>query len=1153
MSRRTLKLVLWLATLLSLATASPLSNHISLIERDNLTPEQRAADAGTGLVSQGGLSVWFGIGGAIRNAMRQGKTTLPILDPVTGKMVFDIKTIVMFYIPVLVFVVLILLLLVGTGCAGCCLCCCCRRKLLRRRKAYTTSDRLVAIIFLVLLLACGGVAILGGWRGSALISTGIQLIFSVTNTTVADVQLKIASVIPGANSILGVVSTTVNSSIDGVVTQLGLDTLSANASPIVASLAATLIAMQGSIDTMLLNVTKIGWDYGNLTSILEPALIGDLNYFNSQLQTLSGSQNNAGSIFQLQQALPTMDVTQAGGNFSGVSPTPSDLNNMVAPATTMPNLVTMAHSITSLFNSLTTTASTTISQSTGPIKNQVATLLNGAQTTVNSTFGPISDQVNSDIASYATDNINKYSILALQYDSYRNYGYMAIFILCIIWLFVPLLCIVAKKPKGTKCCTLFAVPFIVILYLLALLHFIFAYAMGEVCFYAFAQNMSIAQPLLGNSTYQYIGYGFQAQAMCSQGSNLIDVAVALNVVPASYGINSTTVSLHYQAQNLLNGLNLNSLVNSVNLNSTFSLSSSNLASQLAPVNTSLTNITSLNTTTWKNQASRPILGTAWQTLLTSLTTLNTVVTTGSDASRETPFAWTPPASPNIGDVNYWITLWNPVYTNISNYNATSPTIAAMNAKMAESVVLLDGLQGFVPTLQGDIATLLTLNTQLTTVLNNYLGSVPTLLTTGITTLESNILTAADLIQLQVNNLTECAVLANDTLALEHTLCTVFVGAFDSLWMAFLVLACCGTASLAVFVVAANRLADKTAREAANESIYQKKGKKSKTDKWEDDDEAPAPQLAVKTKGKRNSGRGQQQQVLHTAEMSPVSPGAGSHSFRGKKGTKDRSSSNSSNKVEPMGISPVLIDEAEPQSVLVAPGSRTMSGQDRAAYMAAMQANETDPAMESHSAFLAAMAQRAYNNSDPAANGGVMQVIDENGLYVNDNGIYPTISMAPPSFQDPSHTQETDEMKLDAALDNLIHNIDARNQSNRTSQAVRPSATIRNPNPNNLELDLTRLISRNSSTSPQSAYSNTTPSPDGEHAPLLKPGYVAPPSLPANFTIRGSPNETIRVVASSPGNTLPAPVMRGNSSLHQENAAAYLEARRTSRASKSSRH
>ncbi|TPX30768.1 hypothetical protein SmJEL517_g05754 [Synchytrium microbalum] len=57
----------------------------------------------------------------------------------------------------------------------------------RRRKPYTTSDHLVAIIFLILLVACRDVAILGGWRGSALMSTGIQSIFSVTNTDVAEV------------------------------------------------------------------------------------------------------------------------------------------------------------------------------------------------------------------------------------------------------------------------------------------------------------------------------------------------------------------------------------------------------------------------------------------------------------------------------------------------------------------------------------------------------------------------------------------------------------------------------------------------------------------------------------------------------------------------------------------------------------------------------------------------------------------------------------------------------------------------------------------------------------------------------------------------------------------------------------------------------
>ena len=83
----------------------------------------------------------------------------------------------------------------------------------------------------------------------------------------------------------------------------------------------------------------------------------------------------------------------------------------------------------------------------------------------------------------------------------------------------------------------------------------------------FAQNASVAEPILGSTTYQYVQYAFQGQSMCSQGNNILQVAVALNVVPSIAGLtlNATTISLRYQAQNLLNQLNLYSLVSGVNL------------------------------------------------------------------------------------------------------------------------------------------------------------------------------------------------------------------------------------------------------------------------------------------------------------------------------------------------------------------------------------------------------------------------------------------------------------------------------------------------------------------------------------------------------------------------------------------------------------
>lgn len=242
----------------------------------------------------------------------------------------------------------------------------------------------------------------------------------------------------------------------------------------------------------------------------------------------------------------------------------------------------------------------------------------------------------------------------------------------------------------------------------------------------------------------------------------------------------------------------------------------------------------------------------------------------------------------------------------------------------------------------------------------------------------------------------------DKTHLHDRLCTVFVGAFDSLWMAFLTIAICGTSSLAVFTVAANRLADPTAKhEGKDEDL-----KDIKTNFDDEEDFKPAkPTVKASSKFKRGSKLTQQNgpNVLQTAEMSPAIPSAGNYSFRGRQ-NKNRSSSNSSNKVEPMNVHPLQIDPPTANvvyvdsSVLVPPGSRTITAQERAAIITAQLNGEpNDPAMESHSAFLAAMAARAYSPSgleDPNAmnpnatiiNHGdlIMLPIDENGAFVISN-------------------------------------------------------------------------------------------------------------------------------------------------------------------------
>ncbi|TPX50194.1 hypothetical protein SeLEV6574_g01048 [Synchytrium endobioticum] len=1159
--------MMWaLASLSTGVNATPHSKSIALFARDNLTPDQRAANAGSALSNQGGLQIWFNIGATIRNAMRRGATTVPVINPDTGKFAIDIKAVLMFYIPVLVFLVIVLLLLVGTGCTACCLCCCCKRKLLRKKAPYTAVERSLALIMLVLLIACAAVGILAGWLGSALISNGVGLAFTVVNTTMADVQLKLNGLQPAVNAILGNVGTIVNNSIDGLVTCLALDTFTGNAHPTLQGLATNLIALQASIDALLWNVTRLSNDYGNLTTVLQPALASDMNAYTNQLSALSANpytNPNNNDQYHLNSALPAPDTSQMGGNFSGVKPSTTDLSDMIAPARSLPNLATLASDIVTLFNNLTTIASSTIASQTEPIKGKIGTTLNSAKSQLNDSLNPITIDFNAKIDDYRVAYVEKYRPMAVQYDGYRHYGYMSIFGLCIIWVLVPSLCILAKKPKGTKCCMLFSVVLILVLYLLSLLHFIFAYGLGEVCYYVFAQNASVAAAVVDNSTYQYIQYGFQGRSMCSQGNNMLQVAVALNVSPPVDGmtLNATTIDLRYQAQRLLDQANLNQLVSGVNLNSSISLGSNNLTNEIAPVSSNLKNITDMNLTDWRNRATQPVLGSQWQTFTSALTNVHNTANSAPPAGRAL-FTWTTGTAYDA-DVAYWASQFNPTYDSIIVYNSTSPTIAGLEFYKADSIMVLDGIQGSASPLNNSINALLIYNDQMKALVDNYLASVPTLLSNGVNILQTNILNGADVIQSQVNDVAECATLANDTLVLEKTVCTVVVGAFDSLWMAFLTLGICGTASLAVFTVAANRLADPTARAEAKETDPTALKKKF------DDEDAEAANPANASISKRSSGRGIDTRrssinhnVLATAEASPVS--AQGQTIR------NRSSSNSFKMIEPMSAG---ILEFDAESVLIPPGSR-IATPDVLKVGDGFNGGVTDLAMESHSFFLASMAARAYNNgggqdANNSSNALVMEAIDED----SPSGMYPSIDLTPSRYQEPSEP-DSHEKQLDEALNNLISNLDAgRTSPTQKSNNPRASSTVRSHSTrrasstgrsvsrqtskaDNLELDLTRLIARQSTTS-----SPSSPAGGGAPSSGSKPGYVAPPSLPANFTISGLPNETIRVVAASSSaaplglsaSTFTAPLSRNPSISHQDSAAAYLEAKRTSRrASKGSR-
>lgn len=123
-------------------------------------------------------------------------------------------------------------------------------------------------------------------------------------------------------------------------------------------------------------------------------------------------------------------------------------------------------------------------------------------------------------------------------------------------------------------------------------------------------------------------------------------------------------------------------------------------------------------------ASQPVLGSQWTTLTTGLTTVHTTAHS-TPPGGQVLFTWTV-GGPSDADVTYWSGLYDPVYTNITTYNSSSPVISSMQSTMADSLDALNGLEGFVPSMITAISTLININGQLMTMVNDYLADIPTL-------------------------------------------------------------------------------------------------------------------------------------------------------------------------------------------------------------------------------------------------------------------------------------------------------------------------------------------------------------------------------------------------------------------------------------------
>ncbi|KAI8913134.1 hypothetical protein DFJ77DRAFT_466903 [Powellomyces hirtus] len=840
-----------------------------------------------------GLFIWTNLARLTRINLRNGADHMPLPglnetvsesggteeNPNTITLVWDNKAMLMYFIPLLVFLASLALTCLTTCCTGCCICCCRQRRLGRRQKdPFTTRQKLFAAVGLAFVTIASFAATAGGISGSDFFGKSVTILTNSADKTFLDAGFMTKALNDQVDKTFNFIVTSIEGIADSATTLIDSQA-TAGASTNIKSMGTSCTAIEtqlGELKTMAATIrakkTGLSTDSTGLVAKLQ-AEIAATNSILSGLQTNAPVDTDTNTAFY--RWAPTAAVNPETTDLETPRKAVRDSLNLQsivnAAAGQVPSLAGVAQSATDAAANLTSEIQGLTTNPVQAIKAEFRSSIASVQTSITDVFGDVSVKIET----YHADS-KEYTQHGENYQLYRAIGFAVIFGIPALVLFAVLGGVGFHKPKLVKCCLCASIPYALLALLLAVLLLLLSVSFGEVCTITFDRSSDASQPspmatlLNGISTDagDYYNKVFKAREQCLLGNSVMDAV--------SFFYDTSEFDLSSDAQAEISKLDLTGIANSLT------------AEELVGTDPS---VSAKTPTDDLHTAISGYSHSDTDGLKTALTTVNGYISTtidllqGRNPPVETGTSYNAIQLADI-DISPGASSAEQAWAIVNMQRRITELrgrLIALQQAGGMHKVAIDSVSSILPELNAMVANAASIKTSVTSIRDDYAATKSFFLSAqqnvsdGIPDMQERMMVAVSDAQDMIlsKNPVKCQEIARDTVDIEMGLCDGLLTSFDSFWFSFFILGTVGGMSIPVFIAAANVLADKDASRPKGSGASKKKkdgkafdtGKPKEKGKGKGKDDVESGQIKWSAP-KAEPAAGDHFQVSKTAALSP---------------------------------------------------------------------------------------------------------------------------------------------------------------------------------------------------------------------------------------------------------------------------------------------
>lgn len=244
----------------------------------------------------------------------------------------------------------------------------------------------------------------------------------------------------------------------------------------------------------------------------------------------SGSYTPSSIVSSFSNPDPSTLASNASADLNGASNVPSFLTNISATPTACS---VCAAAVQSASNGMPSLVNQKVLGQSTTVKANLKTQLTTTENNLINSLTSMRDSANSNIGQ-GTTQLNSFSSSASNYNNSRNIVMIIMSTLILIIMGVIAFFGFRKSSKGVKGCNLASAPVYIVIQLLAIIMFLVAVMIGDVCSSVFDYSPA---PILGGlpsgGAYDGVNYIMLLRDQCSAGYSILTVSVNMGLVKAS--------------------------------------------------------------------------------------------------------------------------------------------------------------------------------------------------------------------------------------------------------------------------------------------------------------------------------------------------------------------------------------------------------------------------------------------------------------------------------------------------------------------------------------------------------------------------------------------------------------------------------------------